>query len=280
MQFKTSCCNKTLLKKHLTRFAPLWGVYTLGLLMLLFLTWDDKSVPFYNIYAFRSLFSGMALYNGVYALAVVAMLFGDLYNTRMCYGTHALPMTRGCWFGTHILSGLLFSLIPTALMAAASIPLLNAVDLEQGWQLGFYLFVDMNLQYLTFFGIGVFAAMCAGNRFGQTAIYGMLMVGSILLYLPADALLAPLLFGVPSIIYVFGVNKIVDTLDEAIDRVRNHACPLNARRLNKNTPCAITGKCSMCNSADCICNVTTIVHHPTRLQAQVHLIIVPEQLGY
>lgn len=196
MQFKTSCCNKTLLKKDLTRFAPLWGLYTLGLLMLLFLTWDDKSIPFNNIYAFRTLFPNVALYNGVYALAVAAMLFGDLYNTRMCYGTHALPMTRGCWFGTHILSGLLFSLIPTALMAAASIPLLNSVDLEQGWQLGFYLFVDMNLQYLTFFGIAVFAAMCAGNRFGQTAIYGMLMVGSILLYLPADALLAPLLFGV------------------------------------------------------------------------------------
>ena len=196
MQFKTSCCNKTLLKKDLTRFAPLWGVYTLGLLMLLFLTWDDKSVPFNNIYAFRTLFPNVALYNGVYALAVAAMLFGDLYNTRMCYGTHALPMTRGCWFGTHILSGLLFSLIPTVVLAAASIPLLNSVDLEQGWQLGFYLFVDMNLQYLTFFGIGVFAAMCAGNRFGLTAIYGMLMVGSILLYLPADALLAPLLFGV------------------------------------------------------------------------------------
>lgn len=196
MQFKTSCCNKTLLKKDLTRFAPLWGLYTLGLLMLLFLTWDDKSIPFNNIYAFRTLFPNVALYNGVYALAVAAMLFGDLYNTRMCYGTHALPMTRGCWFGTHILSGLLFSLIPTVVLAAASIPLLNSVDLEQGWQLGFYLFVDMNLQYLTFFGIAVFAAMCAGNRFGQTAIYGMLMVGSILLYLPADALLAPLLFGV------------------------------------------------------------------------------------
>ena len=184
------------MKKDLTRFAPLWGVYTLGLLMLLFLTWDDKSIPFNNIYAFRTLFPNVALYNGVYALAVAAMLFGDLYNTRMCYGTHALPMTRGCWFGTHILSGLLFSLIPTVVLAAASIPLLNSVDLEQGWQLGFYLFVDMNLQYLTFFGIAVFAAMCAGNRFGQTAIYGMLMVGSILLYLPADALLAPLLFGV------------------------------------------------------------------------------------
>ena len=196
MQFKTSCCNKTLLKKDLTRFAPLWGVYTLGLLMLLFLTWDDKSIPFNNVFEFENLFSNMALYNGVYALITAAMLFGDLYNTRMCYGTHALPMTRGCWFGTHILSGLLFSLIPTALMAAASIPLLNAVELEQGWQLGCYLFVDMNLQYLTFFGIGVFAAMCAGNRFGLTAIYGMLMVGSVLLYLPADALLAPMLFGV------------------------------------------------------------------------------------
>ena len=196
MQFKTSCCNKTLLKKDLTRFAPFWGLYTLGLLMLLFLTWDDKSIPFNNVFEFENLFSNMALYNGVYALITAAMLFGDLYNTRMCYGTHALPMTRGCWFGTHILSGLLFSLIPTALMAAASIPLLNAVELEQGWQLGLYLFLDMNLQYLTFFGIGVFAAMCAGNRFGLTAIYGMLMVGSVLLYLPADALLAPMLFGV------------------------------------------------------------------------------------
>ncbi|HIT35457.1 MAG TPA: hypothetical protein IAC30_02120 [Candidatus Faecousia intestinavium] len=196
MQFKTSCCNKTLLKKDLTRFAPLWGLYTLGLLMILFLTWDDKSIPFNNVFEFENLFSNMALCNGVYALITAAMLFGDLYNTRMCYGTHALPMTRGCWFGTHILSGLVFSLIPTALMAAASIPLLNAVELEQGWQLGLYLFLDMNLQYLTFFGIGVFAAMCAGNRFGLTAIYGMLMVGSVLLYLPADALLAPMLFGV------------------------------------------------------------------------------------
>lgn len=196
MQFKTSCCNKTLLKKDLTRFAPLWGVYTLGLLMILFLTWEDKSIPFNNIYAIRGLFSNMALYIGVYALITAAMLFGDLYNTRMCYGTHALPMTRGCWFGTHILSGLLFSLIPTALMAAASIPLLNSVELEQGWQLGLYLFLDANLQYLIFFGIGVFAALCAGNRFGQTAIYGMLTVGSVLLYLPADALLAPMLFGV------------------------------------------------------------------------------------
>ena len=196
MQFKTSCCNKTLLKKDLTRFAPLWGVYTLWLLVILFLTWDDKSIPFNNIYAIRGLFSNMALYIGVYALITAAMLFGDLYNTRMCYGTHALPMTRGCWFGTHILSGLLFSLIPTALMAAASIPLLNSVELEQGWQLGLYLFLDANLQYLIFFGIGVFAALCAGNRFGQTAIYGMLTVGSVLLYLPADALLAPMLFGV------------------------------------------------------------------------------------
>lgn len=91
---------------------------------------------------------------------------------------------------------------------------------------------------------------------------------------------APLIFGVPNIVYVIGTNKIADDLDSAVDRIRNHACHLNAVRLHKNTPCAITGKCSYCNSPDCICNVTTIVHHPTKLQKQVHLIVVDANLGY
>ncbi len=91
---------------------------------------------------------------------------------------------------------------------------------------------------------------------------------------------APLIFGVPDIIYVVGSNKLVPDLQAAEKRIRDHACHLNAVRLGRKTPCAFTGKCSYCDSPDCMCNVTTIVHHPTKLQKQVHLILVREQLGY
>ena len=37
MRSKTSCFNKTIFKKNLTRFAPVWCLYTLCLLLGLFL---------------------------------------------------------------------------------------------------------------------------------------------------------------------------------------------------------------------------------------------------
>lgn len=89
-----------------------------------------------------------------------------------------------------------------------------------------------------------------------------------------------LIFGVPNVIYVVGKNKIVKDLDAAIDRIRNYTCHLNAVRLGKSTPCAITGKCAYCTGKECMCNVTTIVHHPTRYQENVYVLLVDEELGY
>lgn len=89
-----------------------------------------------------------------------------------------------------------------------------------------------------------------------------------------------LAFGPKNIIYVLGKNKIVTTIDEGIDRIRNYVAPKNCIRLNKNTPCAKTGKCNYCNSDDCICNITTIMHHPTSKQDNVYVIIIDEEYGY
>lgn len=89
-----------------------------------------------------------------------------------------------------------------------------------------------------------------------------------------------LIFGVPNIIYAIGKNKIVKDFDAAIDRIRNYTCHLNAVRLGKKTPCAITGKCGDCSGKECMCNVTTIVHHPTRYQENVYVLLIDEELGY
>lgn len=89
-----------------------------------------------------------------------------------------------------------------------------------------------------------------------------------------------LAYGVKNIVYVLGVNKIASDLESAIERARSIACPLNAKRLNKNTPCVSTGECCYCDCEDCICNATLISHHPTRLQQNVYAIIINENLGY
>lgn len=88
-----------------------------------------------------------------------------------------------------------------------------------------------------------------------------------------------LCFGPENVIIVAGVNKIVPDIESAIKRVRNIAAPPNAVRLNKNTPCFVTGKCADCFSLDCICAQTVI----TRLSAvpnRIKVILVGEELGY
>ena len=89
-----------------------------------------------------------------------------------------------------------------------------------------------------------------------------------------------LCFGPKVIFYVLGTNKITKDVTSAINRIRNYAAPKNCVRLNKNTPCAKTGRCSNCNSDDCICNQTLITHHPTSKQEHVYIIIINEELGY
>ena len=88
-----------------------------------------------------------------------------------------------------------------------------------------------------------------------------------------------ILNGPENILIIAGTNKIVKDIAEGINRTRNIASPKNCRRLNKNTPCALTDKCCHCNSKDTICRATVIMHHPMSGN-KVHLIIINKNLGY
>ncbi len=90
--------------------------------------------------------------------------------------------------------------------------------------------------------------------------------------------LAGMMFGPKKAIVVAGANKIVRTLGEALQRVSQVAAPANAKRLHCDTPCAITGVCSDCRSADRICNATLILHKKTR-SLEIAVVIVGEELG-
>jgi hypothetical protein len=66
-------------------------------------------------------------------------------------------------------------------------------------------------------------------------------------------------FGPKKVVLFVGQNKIVPDLASAMDRIRNHAAPLNAKRHNFPTPCAQTGRCHDCSSPKRICNSWSIL---------------------
>ena len=89
---------------------------------------------------------------------------------------------------------------------------------------------------------------------------------------------AAMFYGPERVIFVIGKNKLAADLNDAIARIKAVACPNNARRLKKQLPCALTGKCADCGSADRMCNVTTIIERPTRGK-DMHVILVDEEMG-
>ncbi len=90
---------------------------------------------------------------------------------------------------------------------------------------------------------------------------------------------AAMIWGPKKVIIIAGANKLVDVLDEAFARIRNIAAPLNGKRLNLKTPCALTGKCTNCDSPDRICNITVILERKPK-RSDITIILVGENLGY
>lgn len=90
---------------------------------------------------------------------------------------------------------------------------------------------------------------------------------------------ASLIFGPDKVIIVTGMNKVVSTIEEAYGRIRNIASPPNTIRLNKKTPCALTGKCGNCMADDCICN-QIVVTRRSRDKDRIHVILVNDNLGF
>ena len=185
MKLKTSYFNSAVLKKDITRFAPAWGLYTVFSLLYLVLLWGDD---FYSIPETMAL---MGTVNFFYGGLCAVLLFGDLFTARLCNALHAMPMRREGWFLTHVAAGLLFGFVPNALGAV-----LAAFMLEQAGFLAFLWLAVVMLEFLFFFGVGVFCVMCAGNRLGAVASYGLINLLAVLVAWLVETFYAPVLPGV------------------------------------------------------------------------------------
>lgn len=91
---------------------------------------------------------------------------------------------------------------------------------------------------------------------------------------------ASLLWGPENVIVVCGINKLVDTCQDGMTRIRELAAPLNSKRINHKTPCNISGTCEDCQTKQRICNFTSIIKSGKRVGNPITVIIINEEVGY
>ena len=191
MKSRISFCNPTALKKNLTRFAPAWVLYGVFWLLILIMVLDSEGTGVWFANSMAESLQATAFFNMAYAFLCAQLLFGDLYNSRMCNALHAMPMRREAWFCTNVISGILFSLIPNfVIMLLSSLFMESGIVMAPLWLLG------MTLQFLFFFGVAVFSAYSVGNRFAMALVYIIINGFSMIAYWLLDSLYAPQLYGI------------------------------------------------------------------------------------
>ena len=190
MKSRTSFFNRTVLKKDITRFAPVWAIYVLFLLVD-FLTGSRNGEKEILAASLADMMRTMSVVNLIYGGVCANILFGDLFQSRMCNALHTMPIRREGWFASHVCAGLLFSFVPNVVATVFQMVLLG----EYFYMAPLWLVVVTG-QFLFFFGLGIFAVMCAGNRLGMAAVYSVINGFSAMVYAVAKGVYEPLMYGI------------------------------------------------------------------------------------
>lgn len=199
MKSRISCCNAGLLRRTLLRGAPLWGLWTLGGLLLLPL--HLLAAPEYQAielqrYVLVVTNASTVLVFG-YGLLVAWYLFACLYNTRTAYHYGSLPLRRETQFLSRYLSGLLFHLVPAAVMALLTIvaaALLRVNCIRAAWTF----FAASSLVYLFYYSLAVLIAQLVGHIAALPVLYLVLNFTSVVLETILAELIRTFTFGMAS----------------------------------------------------------------------------------
>lgn len=189
MRSRRSFFNSTVLLKDITRFFPVWGLFSVFLgLVWLALHMSNTRYMGTELMGFFTLASPWI---AAYALVCAVTLFGDLFQSRLCNALHAMPLRREGWFFTHGTAGLLFFLVPFALFCVMTVPL------GVRWGFGGIEFLLGMLEYLLFFGMALLCVMLTGNRVGTVLLFGLLNFLAPILQWIAETVYQPVFYGVP-----------------------------------------------------------------------------------
>ena len=174
MKSKTFCFNRTVFKKNMTHFWPIWALYTCYLLLTmpvtLWLTMQDYALYDEYTQAQRQIMAiGQTLRSAmspfvVFIVAAISIMavFSYLYSAKNAYMIHSLPVSRLELFVTNFSSAFVFMLIPQLLTFIVTVFVcigMNITNIE------YILLWFGSVVGITFFALalGVFVAMFTGQ---------------------------------------------------------------------------------------------------------------------
>jgi len=125
----------------------------------------------------------------------------------------------------------------------------------------------------------------AGPEAAEAQVYlssvnGIAETGEIILIDGDGNRVSAVSYGHEIVYLVAGRNKIVPDYESAVRRARNVAAPLNARRKQKQTPCAVRAdRCYDCHSPERICRAMLTLWRPVTSMC-MEVILIDEELGF
>ena len=112
-----------------------------------------------------------------------------------------------------------------------------------------------------------------------TSVNGMAETGELINIDGNGNRVACLCYGPEFVIVIAGMNKVVADVDAGLKRARLFAAPANGARLERKTPCAVTGQCADCYSEECMCGQFVVTRHSYK-EGRIKVFLIGEELGY
>ena len=220
MRSVTSCFNSTLYRKNLSRFWPIWALYSVIWLFALPLNllttiqrgqnWALEDLT-HSLDYFSRVSVGYSLNLGtvlavIFGLLAAMAVFSYLDASRSACMMHALPLRREALFFTNYLSGLSFLLLPNAAifgLTLAGEAVGTCLDLKA---LAIWLLVQ-SASCLFFYSFAVFCAMFTGHLLALPVFYGVLNCLAAII----SALMDSVLY-----LFLYGYNGLSGTTQQAV----------------------------------------------------------------